>query len=356
MSAPAHKTQFFPPPPPASIASQLQYPPPPGQSPSPSQQQQAQATHYPPPPSSSSASPVPPQEHRHRTSLPLRNAATPESVPSVHQQQFAPPPQAPAEEKWPDEKAQALYEDEAREAEPQPVQFSGASAVSDDVGTFNGGSYRISHRDSNTVLTVQLAIQCPFNAKPGSMIAMSPSVILRGALKFSMKKLMAGGDFGHSTFIGPGEVLFAPPMLGDIATIRLTGSETWSVGMDSYLASTQAVIRDHKRQGLTKAMFSGEGLWVYKMSGTGLLWVTSFGAVIQKTLADGEKYIVDNGHLVAWNTKYILERVASGGLMSGYASAEGLVCKFTGPGTIYIQTRNARAFGAWMTGQNYKEA
>jgi len=27
--------------------------------------------------------------------------------------------------------------------------------------------------------------------------------------------------------------------------------------------------------------------------------------------------------------------------MSGYASAEGLVCKFTGPGTVYIQTRNA---------------
>jgi uncharacterized protein (AIM24 family) len=116
------------------------------------------------------------------------------------------------------------------------------------------------------------------------MIAMSHSVILRGSLKFSMKKLMAGGDFGHSTFIGPGEVLLGPSMLGDITTIRLTGKETWSVGMDAYLASTQGVIRDHKRQGLTKAMFSGEGLWVYKVSGTGLLWITSFGAIIQKTV------------------------------------------------------------------------
>ena len=58
-------------------------------------------------------------------------------------------------------------------------------------------------------------------------------------------------------------------------------------------------------------------------------------------MVEGEKYIVDNGHLVAWNTKYILERVASGGLISGFASAEGLVCKFTGPGTVYMQTRNA---------------
>lgn len=58
-------------------------------------------------------------------------------------------------------------------------------------------------------------------------------------------------------------------------------------------------------------------------------------------LIDGEKYIVDNGHLIAWNCKYVMERVASGGIISGMASAEGLVCKFTGPGTIFIQTRNA---------------
>ncbi len=55
---------------------------------------------------------------------------------------------------------------------------------------------------------------------------------------------------------------------------------------------------------------------------------------------EGERYVVDNGHLVAWNTKYILERVASGGIISGLSSGEGLVCKFTGPGTVFMQTRN----------------
>lgn len=49
---------------------------------------------------------------------------------------------------------------------------------------------------------------------------------------------------------------------------------------------------------------------------------------------------MDNGHLVAWNTKYILERVASGGIISGLSAGEGLVCKFTGPGTVFMQTRN----------------
>lgn len=36
-----------------------------------------------------------------------------------------------------------------------------------------------------------------------------------------------------------------------------------------------------------------------------------------------------------------MERVASGGIISGLASGEGLVCKFTGPGTVYMQTRNS---------------
>jgi hypothetical protein len=58
---------------------------------------------------------------------------------------------------------------------PAPGQFTGVSAVVDDVGTFNGGSYRISHRDCNTVLTIQLAIGCPVDARAGMSCA-SPAV------------------------------------------------------------------------------------------------------------------------------------------------------------------------------------
>jgi uncharacterized protein (AIM24 family) len=58
---------------------------------------------------------------------------------------------------------------------------------------------------------------------------------------------------------------------------------------------------------------------------------------------------------VAWNCKYVLERVASGGIISGLSSGEGLVCKFSGPGVVYMQTRNATAFSAYMSGQTYRE-
>jgi len=187
-------------------------------------------------------------------------------------------------------------------------------------------------------------------AKPGAMIAMSPSVTLKGELKFSMKKLIAGGHMSMSTFTGPGELLLAPPMIGDITSIRLSGKEQWSVGKDAFLACTERVHKEYKSQGFGKAMFSGEGLFTYRISGNGLLWITSLGAIIRKDLQAGEKYIIDNGHLVAWNCDYKLERVASGGLISGISSAEGLVCKFTGPGSVFMQTRNAQALSAFFTG------
>lgn len=122
---------------------------------------------------------------------------------------------------------------------PSQTHFVGAGATVDDVGTFNGGSYRVSHRDTNTILTIQLAVGCPLTVKPGAMIAMSPTITLKGAVKFSLKKLVVGGEMSHSHYTGPGELLLAPPSLGDITNIRLEGKETWSVGKDAFLACTQ---------------------------------------------------------------------------------------------------------------------
>jgi len=114
---------------------------------------------------------------------------------------------------------------------------------------------------------------------------MSPSVMLKGAYKFSMKKLITGAEMATSTYTGPGEILMAPPFLGDLTTIRFSGNETWNVGKDAYMASTQGVVKDMKNQGISKAFFSGEGLFVYKISGKGLLWVSSFGAIVRKDVS-----------------------------------------------------------------------
>ncbi|CAG7929065.1 unnamed protein product [Penicillium olsonii] len=231
---------------------------------------------------------------------------------------------------------------------PAAGQFVGAySATQDDVGTFNGGSYRISHRDTNSILTIQLAKLAPFIAKPGAMIAMSHGMGLRGSISISLKKLLAGGDMSISQYTGPGELLLAPPVLGDIIVHRVT-DDKWKMSRDAFLAHTAGVSHKHETQGLTQAVFSGEGLFVYTIKGEGLIWMQSFGAIVRKDIAEGEIYYVDNGHLVAWNCEYKITRIASGGLLSSFSSGEGVVCKFTGPGTVYLQTRNVNAFATQM--------
>ena len=91
----------------------------------------------------------------------------------------------------------------------------------------------------------------------------------------------------QTTFTGPGELLLAPPFLGDVTNIRLSGGkdEVWRVGKDAFLACTQGVVKDVKAQSLSKAMFSGEGLFTYSLSGVGLLWISSFGAIVRKDVS-----------------------------------------------------------------------
>ena len=83
----------------------------------------------------------------------------------------------------------------------------------------------------------------------------------------------------------------------------------------------------------------------------GLVFLSSFGAIHSVNLEAGEEVIIDNGHLVAWPDymQYRIEK-ASNGWVSSVISGECLVCRFTGPGVILIQTRKPEAFSKWMQG------
>lgn len=104
---------------------------------------------------------------------------------------------------------------------------------------------------------------------------------------------------------------------------------------------------------LTSRQVSGEGLFVAKLQGNGVFFAQSIGAIIKRDLRPGEQWIVDNGHLVAWSASYSMERIntAGGGFLSGHHTGEGMVCRFTGPGTVYIQSRNPESLGLWIASQ-----
>ncbi|OJJ48621.1 hypothetical protein ASPZODRAFT_130713 [Penicilliopsis zonata CBS 506.65] len=316
----------------------------------------AQQMHFPPPPGSAGAFPPPPQNFSYPpppTQF-VPNNGYPALPPSVSPPTIADINAAASQAN--NEVSSILSAspppktlEQTPGGAPPLGSFIGATnTYADNVGQFNGGAYRISHRNTNSLLTVQLAMGCPLVVKPGAMIAMSPTITVRGTWKFNVKKFVTGGEMAISTFTGPGELLLAPGVLGDITVLRLNGQDSWKVGKDSFLAATSGIKKDYKSQTISKAFFSGEGLFVYEMSGVGLIWLQSFGAIIKKDLIEGETYYIDNGHLVAWNCEYIMERVASGGIISHFGSKEGLACKFTGPGTVYLQTRNLNTFGHYI--------
>lgn len=84
----------------------------------------------------------------------------------------------------------------------------------------------------------------------------------------------------QASFTGPGTVALAPTLMGDIVALQIANDgKVWNVGKDAFLACTGEVDKDTKSQGFSKAMFSGEDLFIYKMMGQGLVWLTSYGAV-----------------------------------------------------------------------------
>jgi ABC-type sugar transport system permease subunit len=92
-------------------------------------------------------------------------------------------------------------------------------------------------------------------------------------------KLFTGGEMSESSYTGPGRVALGPTLFGDIITLPIDGRTNWTIGKDAFLACTADITKESKSQGLGKALFSGEDLFVYRVGGQGLIWLTSFGAV-----------------------------------------------------------------------------
>jgi uncharacterized protein (TIGR00266 family) len=212
----------------------------------------------------------------------------------------------------------------------------------------------ILYRPSYSVAQVSLDLQEEIQVEGGAMVGMSPDIQMEthargGVLKSLSRKVLGGESFFINTYTGKKEgdqLLLAPALPGDISVIELQG-QTLLVQSGAYIASSEGVKVDTKWTG-AKTFFGKEGLIMLKLSGTGKLIISSYGAIHPMTLAAGEKFIVDTGHLVSFdaNVDYHVKKVA--GWKSTLLSGEGLVAELTGPGEINIQSRSQQAFLAWL--------
>ncbi|MBZ0188374.1 MAG: TIGR00266 family protein, partial [Candidatus Obscuribacterales bacterium] len=168
--------------------------------------------------------------------------------------------------------------------------------------------YEIVHPGSNALINATLETGEHFQAEAGAMVSRSESIdvegTLHGGIGRSIKRSLLGGETLFFQTLrasrGPGEVLVAPAMLGDIKVLSLEGGQDYFVKNGSLLASFESVTLDTKMQKLSTGFFSGAGLFVIHAHGQGHIAVSAFGAVMEVSVAPGERYVVDNGHLVAW--------------------------------------------------------
>ncbi|WP_276271552.1 TIGR00266 family protein [Haloarcula litorea] len=213
--------------------------------------------------------------------------------------------------------------------------------------------YDISHRPSYAQLDLTLDQGESVRAEAGAMVSQSTGIEVEtkaegGLLKSLSRSVLGGESFFLNTFTAtePGTLKLAPALSGDVDHHELD-SETLYVQSTSFLASHPDIEVDTEFGG-GKTFFGGEGLFLLRMSGSGPAFVASYGAIDELTVEPGESVVVDTGHVVAFEETLDFDVRRVGGLKSTLFSGEGLVCEFSGEGTVWTQTRSPDAFLSWL--------
>lgn len=216
--------------------------------------------------------------------------------------------------------------------------------------------YEIMQPGAFAFLKVNLEAGESIKAESDAMMSMSGNVSIEGKMEGGILGGLARAVLsGESLFFQKltakgkaGEATLAPAIPGDVVAYSLT-SNNLLITSGSFLAAEDSVVVETKMQNLGKGFFSGSGLFVIKVSGSGVVFFNSFGAIYPIDVPAGEEVIVDTGHLVAWDAamKYSITKAGSG-IFSSMTSGELLVCKFVGPGRVYAQSRNPNSFTSWL--------
>ena len=216
--------------------------------------------------------------------------------------------------------------------------------------------YEIKYKPAYSLLVVQLSAGESLTAEAGAMTYMQPTLDVKthkrekgfwGTLGMT---LVGGQSFFINDFTATaamGEAAFSSAPLGDIEMLDVRPEKGFIIQKAAYVASQQGVNLDLQWQGFTKGLF-GQGLFMIKVSGAGLLFINTFGAIDKHTLITGEKLIVDNNHLVAFSDICQYKVIKFGGLKETILGGEGFVTEITGPGEIYLQTKNIRELADWI--------
>lgn len=213
--------------------------------------------------------------------------------------------------------------------------------------TFKGYTFSIEGRPDYSFLTVQVPANETLKVEASAMATMDTHVEMKTKIKGGFGRFLTGENIfinGFKAQNASAEIGIAPGTPGDLMHQYLDG-KTIFLQNSAYVASTANVEVETKWQGMLKGFFSGESLFLIRCSGTGDLWFNTYGAIIEVDVTGD--YVVDTGNIVAFTEGLDYEITKVGGYKSLFFSGEGFVCRFSGQGKVWIQTRSAQAFASW---------
>ncbi|MEB3231432.1 MAG: TIGR00266 family protein [Leptolyngbyaceae bacterium] len=182
-------------------------------------------------------------------------------------------------------------------------------------------------------------------AEAGAMASMSGKLSMKteffgGLLPGLMKSFFGGESLFINVFSNPSsepqELVLTQSSVGDIVRIELKNN-AMCFQPGAYIAHTPGLKVELQWAGFA-SWFAGEGLFKLKMSGTGVVFCGAYGGLSEVRVQD--EFIVDNGHLVAYEPGIKMGIKMAGGLLGSVTSGEGFVNRLTGRGKIYLQSRS----------------
>lgn len=183
---------------------------------------------------------------------------------------------------------------------------------------------------------------------------------MQGGIGQALMRRLANGESFFQQHIearrGDGDCLLAPTLPGAIDVLDV-GARQYNIADGAYLASTTGVQVTAKSQGIGNALFAGTGgFFIGQSSGSGQLVVSGFGSIFGLDVVPGKDLIIDNGHVVCWDSTLRYEIAAStsqgqgmlGSLVNSVKSGEGVVLRFSGSGKVTVCSRNRNSFVTWL--------
>jgi len=209
--------------------------------------------------------------------------------------------------------------------------------------------YRVEHNPAYASLVLDVPANETVMVEASAMAAMDSGLQMKSKMKGGLMKGIGRMLGGESLFINEftaqgkqGELYISPGVPGDVKHYYVSSKCSLMVQSSGFVACSPEIEIDTKFQGF-KGFFSGESLFLLKATGDGDFWFSSYGAIIEIPI-EGD-YVVDTGYIVAFEDtlNYSVENIGGlsfKSLKTGLFGGEGLVCRFSGEGRLWIQSHN----------------